>query len=300
MHPPSRHCAPGWIASSTPMVEHSTTCCPRLPKPSLTSGSFVSSASPTWQADPESAKVPTSRSFLILAFEEAKKQGGLGMNVSTEDFDKVAATCSLNGNSATFNGLDGTKLTFSIEGNAWKMDSAFANNMVDGIITSVGGIEPTYKFDVTMVKPIENNNLTYADDNIAVAFSIGDTSVSMSILNKTDKSIKLNWDEVQFVRLGESQRVIHEGTKLVDRNSPQAPSTIAPGARVDDSITPSNNIYYEEGDTGSWKYHKLFPSPMNDAYKGSEFSVFLPLDISGKRQEYNFVFRINSVTESFE
>jgi len=99
------------------------------------------SQSPTWQADPESAKVPTSRSFLILAFEEAKKQGGLGMNVSSDDFDKVAATCSLSGNSATFNGLDGTKLTFNIEGNVWKMDSAFANNMVDGIITSVGDID---------------------------------------------------------------------------------------------------------------------------------------------------------------
>jgi len=99
------------------------------------------SQSPTWQSDPESAKVPTSRSFLILAFEEAKKQGGLGMNVSSDDFDKVAATCSLSGNSATFNGLDGTTLTFIIEGNSWKMDSAFANNMVDGIINSVGDID---------------------------------------------------------------------------------------------------------------------------------------------------------------
>lgn len=99
------------------------------------------SQSPTWQADPESAKVPTSRSFLILAFEEAKKQGGLGMNVNDEDFEKVANTCVLNGNSATFNGLDGTTLTFKIENNAWKMDSAFANNMVDGIINSVGELD---------------------------------------------------------------------------------------------------------------------------------------------------------------
>lgn len=98
------------------------------------------SQSPTWKSDPESAKVPTSRSFLILAFEEAKKQGGLGMNVSSDDFEKVAATCSLSGNSATFNGLDGTKLTFNIEGSSWKMDSDFANNMVDGIIKSVGDV----------------------------------------------------------------------------------------------------------------------------------------------------------------
>jgi len=99
------------------------------------------SQSASWQSDPESAKVPTSRSFLILAFEEAKKQGGLGMNVKDSDFESVASTCVLNGNSATFNGLDGTKLTFEIENNYWKMDSDFANNMVDGIINSVGDID---------------------------------------------------------------------------------------------------------------------------------------------------------------
>ena len=45
------------------------------------------SASPSWKADPESAKVPTSRSFLVLAFEEAKNQGGLGMDVKDSDFE---------------------------------------------------------------------------------------------------------------------------------------------------------------------------------------------------------------------
>jgi hypothetical protein len=99
------------------------------------------SKSDSWKADPEAAKVPTSRSFLIMAFDEAKKQGGLGMSVKDEDFNSVANTCVLKGNSATFNGLDGTKLTFFIENNAWKMDNDFANNMIDGIIKSVGDID---------------------------------------------------------------------------------------------------------------------------------------------------------------
>jgi hypothetical protein len=99
------------------------------------------SKSESWQADPEAAKVPTSRSFLVLAFEEAKNQGGLGMDVKDEDFNSVANTCVLNGNSATFNGLDGTKLTFFIENNAWKMDKDFANSMIDGIIASVGDMD---------------------------------------------------------------------------------------------------------------------------------------------------------------
>lgn len=99
------------------------------------------SNSESWLLDPESANVPTSRSFLVLAFEEAKNQGGLGMDVTDEDFNAVANTCILKGNNATFNGLDGTKLTFFIENNAWKMDKDFANTMIDGIIASVGDLD---------------------------------------------------------------------------------------------------------------------------------------------------------------
>jgi hypothetical protein len=95
------------------------------------------SSNPKWKADPDSAKVPTGRHFMIMAFEEAKKQGNMMSPVSDADFNKLAGTCQMSGNTATFTNKKGEKMVFTLEPEGWKMDAKFANNMVDGIIKSV-------------------------------------------------------------------------------------------------------------------------------------------------------------------
>jgi hypothetical protein len=95
------------------------------------------SSNPKWKADPDSAKVPTGRHFMIMAFEEAKKQGNMMPPVSNADFNKLANTCQMSGNTATFTNKKGEKMLFTLEPEGWKMDAKFANSMVDGIIKSV-------------------------------------------------------------------------------------------------------------------------------------------------------------------
>ena len=95
------------------------------------------SADPKWKADPESAKVPTGRHFMMLAFEEAKKQGSMMAPISDADFNKIAGTCQMNANTATFINKKGEKMLFTLEPEGWKMDVTIANSMVDGIINSV-------------------------------------------------------------------------------------------------------------------------------------------------------------------
>lgn len=92
---------------------------------------------PAWKADPESAKVPTARSFLNYSFQQAKAEGSLLGAVTPAQFDSIAATCKMNGNNATFTGKDGKPLTFILEADGWKMDNAFANYMVDSMIAAV-------------------------------------------------------------------------------------------------------------------------------------------------------------------
>lgn len=94
------------------------------------------SANPKWKADPESAKVPTGRHFMILAFVEAKKQGNM-KPLSDADFNKIAGSCIMSGNTATFVNKKGEKLLFTLEPEGWKMDATIANSMVDNIINSV-------------------------------------------------------------------------------------------------------------------------------------------------------------------
>lgn len=95
------------------------------------------SSMPEWQADPQSANVPTARTFLIMAFNEAAKSGQLVSGITEEQFNSVASTCVMNGDNATFTGSDGKPLTFFVEGSTWKMDKAFADWMVDAMIESV-------------------------------------------------------------------------------------------------------------------------------------------------------------------
>ena len=95
------------------------------------------STNPKWKADPESAKVPTTRHFMILSFEEAKKQGNMMTPITDADFGKIANTCSMNGNVATFINKKGEKMIFTLEAGTWRMDVKIADSMVDGIIKSV-------------------------------------------------------------------------------------------------------------------------------------------------------------------
>ena len=71
------------------------------------------------------------------AFEEAKKQGNMMAPISDADFNKIAGTCKMSGNTATFVNKKGEKMLFTLEPEGWKMDATIANSMVDGIINSV-------------------------------------------------------------------------------------------------------------------------------------------------------------------
>jgi len=108
------------------------------------------STNPSWKAASESAKVPTARHHLVLFFEEAKKQGSMMAPISNQDFQKIANTCKMSGNIATFiNKGDkiiftmlpegcvqepafinkGEKMIFTLEPEGWKMDANFAGTI---------------------------------------------------------------------------------------------------------------------------------------------------------------------------
>jgi hypothetical protein len=115
-----------------------------------------------------------------------------------------------------------------------------------------------------------------------VVFAIGDKEIGFDIQNKTDTGIKINWDELSMIFPGgKSSRVIHSGVKLVDRNSPQAPTTSPPNAKVSDFLIPS-------GENGGWRHSRLFKGNNILAWDNKEFIIYFPLEIKGAKKEYNF------------
>lgn len=129
--------------------------------------------------------------------------------------------------------------------------------------------------------------------------------VEFEVLNKTDHSIQIVWDEAAFLDLnGSSEHVMHEGMRFADRNAPQPPSVIIRGAKLDDAAIPSDNVEFTGGD---WSTGTLLPQhiiadgdsvtldSLRHAVVGKTFGLLLPLRIEDVTNEYLFTFRVTKV-----
>jgi hypothetical protein len=155
-----------------------------------------------------------------------------------------------------------------------------------------------YKWDISLQQPMLSDILAYSDEFIDILFMVEKTQIAFDMQNKTDKGIKINWDELSYISpTGKSMRFIHSGIRLIDRNAPQAPTIVPPNSRISDILIPSEHIYYVSGEYGGWHELDLFYGDDKAVYEGKEFSVYMPLEIKGDRKEYTFTFRINKVTK---
>jgi len=110
------------------------------------------------------------------------------------------------------------------------------------------------------------------------------TQIGFVIQNKTDFGIKIDWDDISIIFPGRiASRVIHGGTKLIDRNAAQAQTTVPPSAKIIDSLVPSDHISFTQGQYGGWETAPLFGGEDRLIWNNKEFSIFFPLEINGKK-----------------
>ena len=165
-----------------------------------------------------------------------------------------------------------------------------------------------YHYDISLEDPIQSETLEFTDSLISIKFEIRKKEIGFNIKNKSNRAIKINWDEIVYISpSGAAHRVIHSGIRYIDRNKPQAPSVIPPNANFSDIIVPSDNIYYlEVPRTGivdlDLKFSKLEGWRVADLIypgqdlKGKTFKVYMPLEIDGEKKNYTFTFKIKDVT----
>lgn len=104
-------------------------------------------------------------------------------------------------------------------------------------------------------------------------------AVGFTIQNNTDNRMLIVWDESSFVLPdGDSSRVYHFGVKYSQREQSQPPTVIAPGARVDEAVLPTDYTYYRSGG-GGWT-----TIPIVNMSSPSEvtFRAFLSLEVNGE------------------
>lgn len=126
--------------------------------------------------------------------------------------------------------------------------------------------------------------------------------------NKTDKTIKIIWDEAVYVDFyGQTSSIIHTGTKFSKMEESQVPSTIIRGASLSDVIIPKDNIKYEEWSEpgrylgyglrapstthGEWVAHPLYNNGML-IDEPLTLRLMLPIQIMDEKIEYVLEYQV--------
>lgn len=158
-----------------------------------------------------------------------------------------------------------------------------------------GEYPANYSVKLKNSKP--HNSLSFENRDLEIQFNIFAKQIGFVLHNKTNEPIKVDWNQAAYVDIyGDSHQVIHSGVRIVDRDKPQAPTTVPPSAKIDDILSPSDHIYYEKVLLPGWRYKPLLPDgPLALKSKGKSFSIFLPLKVKSKVENYQFKFIIEDV-----
>lgn len=166
-------------------------------------------------------------------------------------------------------------------------------------------------FGETKVVQLTENNLSkyqYEDDYIDIIWYVSSKNLHFSLKNKSGHSIKINWDDVSFVDInGKVGRVMHSGVKYIDRNNSQPATTIPNGAKIDDLLIPTDNVYYNSPTrytSGGWGETNLIPSFYKTqealdaeagSYIGKTMRVLMPITVEGVQNDYTFEFQVSKL-----
>lgn len=148
------------------------------------------------------------------------------------------------------------------------------------------------------------NKYNYEDEAIKIIWVPSETDFSFILSNKTDKSIKIIWDNAAFVDCdGESHRVLHAGVRYIKKDESMPASIVVRKQNLSDMIIPTSNIYYT---SQGWGDSSILPTQSEDPtpaglkkeiakYIGKTIQVLLPLEIDSIVYDYIFIFEVKNV-----
>jgi len=109
-----------------------------------------------------------------------------------------------------------------------------------GLIVIVCSCAPRYVWRFSSVKTATNN---YFVADIFPHCSYGCRSFSLTIENKTDKDIELDWNKTLYISNGTtSGGFMFEGVVYKDRNNPKTPDIIFAKSKFSKTIWPNNLV----------------------------------------------------------
>jgi hypothetical protein len=139
------------------------------------------------------------------------------------------------------------------------------------------------RFTLRIVKPQSRPDLTMEDERVELRLVVVEQGLQIVLRNKGNVPILLDWNSASFVDFeGKAFRVIHSGVKLVDRDSPQVPSVIPPGASIEDMVVSFDRIRNDPPVGLHVRPFLGYGDAAAMALKGRTFGLLLPLVVEGK------------------
>lgn len=95
-----------------------------------------------------------------------------------------------------------------------------------------------WKYRYDMISP-QNSNFGVTTREVYLYFRPDTTSVGFRLENRLGVGIKIYWDESTFLDVyGRSFKAVHRGVTYDNKDSPQEPTYVAPGATYADYLIP--------------------------------------------------------------
>lgn len=153
-------------------------------------------------------------------------------------------------------------------------------------------IDPSIRYGETVV--VKDSNLTkysYVDNIIDLLIYANDRDFLISLKNISSNTIKIVWDEAVYVGVdNSSSKIIHTGTKYANRYESQPATVVIKNSKIEERITPSDLIYYDDVLYNKWTSEYLIRS--GEKMLGKQMKLMLPIQIKDVMNEYLFVFDV--------
>jgi len=172
-----------------------------------------------------------------------------------------------------------------------------------------------YKLELTDVRPPAEvaakekptETVSATDENVSVTLGpIQYRAMSVVIENKSQSPVSIVWDQSSLIdEYGVTQRIIHNGVKVTDKEKAMVPTIIPPGSKHIDGVVSGENVKWS-GRNG-WTVVKFFfgvPDngkgkegvlKVNQPVIGRKFKFFLTYTIDGKTVTRTYSLRVADV-----
>ena len=120
------------------------------------------------------------------------------------------------------------------------------------------GVYSAYLYSVEVPKDLKVGTIDtllsiYEDSIIKIDWGYADSQICFDLTNTSEQTLKIIWDEAAYISLSnESSRIFHKGIKYIDRENPQAPTSVYKKTTLSDLIAPTSYTSYVSGKYGGW------------------------------------------------